>query len=196
MNTFVLLIRHAKPAVASGILYGSTDIPLSPEGVQEAKNLAPILGNLDVHQVLSSPLRRARSTAEATGLPPETIPGFREIHLGTWEMISSQDLKQHDPQAFQDRWKHLETFRPPGGESFQDLADRTIPALRQLVSSSDGVLVVFGHLGVFRAVLWRELNIPLKTTFSIAQDHCGIHVLEYGKAGVHLIRVNWRPSVI
>ncbi len=196
MNTFVLLIRHGKPSIASGVLYGSTDIPLSPKGVQEAKKLAPILGNLDVHQVLSSPLRRARSTAEATGLPPETIPGFREIHLGTWEMISSQDLKQHDPQAFQDRWKHLETFRPPGGESFQDLADRAVPALRQLVSSSDGVLAVFGHLGVFRAILWRELNIPLKTTFSIAQDHCGIHVLEYGKAGVHLIRVNWHPSVI
>ncbi len=196
MSCFVLLVRHGRPSVDPGILYGSTDLPLSNKGLCSAQALAPILRTLNISQVVSSPLTRAQSTAETAGLSPKTIPAFREIHLGAWEMRASQALKNKDPQAFQDRWDHLETFRPPGGESFQDLADRVVPALRELLPSSNGILAIFGHLGIFRAILWKELDIPLKSTFSIAQDYCGIHVLKYDRSAPQLIRANWHPCVI
>ncbi len=84
----IYLIRHAKPDLPHNgkLYYGSTDYPLSEEGVKMAKRLADSLRAIEVDAVFSSDLVRAKETAEIVlaGRSCEIRPvrGLREIHLG------------------------------------------------------------------------------------------------------------------
>lgn len=199
MKTTLFLIRHGDPELPKErVFYGSTDLPLSGEGERKARALRPFLEALKPDRVVSSPLLRCQETAREAGMSPAypvtTIKNLSELNMGDWEMTTMDHVDSLNPGILKDRWEKLETFRPPSGESFQDLADRVVPAIRELAREG-GVTAVFGHSGVFMTVLWKELRIPLKTVFSIRQSYCGIHVMSYG-ATVELVKGNWSPSVL
>lgn len=195
--TKLLLVRHGRPSLPEEkVFYGSTDLPLSDEGSEQAKALVPLWERIKPQKIFSSPLSRAVETARLSGLEPKLVEGLKEIDMGSWEMVPFRTISQDHPQAFQDRWRDIETFRPPGGENFQDVAKRATEAIRNLISNQEdqeGSIVVFGHMGLFRTILWKELDIPLKNTFTIDQDHCGIHVLNFQPKKTTLKRANWLP---
>ncbi len=196
MSATFLLIRHGDPELPDEkVFYGRTDLPLSPTGIARARSIRGLLDGMDPGKIVSSPLSRCLKTAEAVGLPPahrmKIIKNLSEIDMGEWEMAPFARVSSDDPQAFRNRWEKIETFRPPKGESFQDLAERVIPTMRAL-SEEGGTTAIFGHAGVFKVILWKEMGISLKSLFSIRQDYCGIHVLKYG-ATVELVRSNWSP---
>jgi len=195
MTCRVYLIRHGEPKLEEKrTLYGATDLPLSKKGRKSAKALSDVIGRISPDLVVSSPMIRCLDTAEEAGFKPLEVPNLREIDLGEWEMKKFSDLARECPDDLDRRWTEIETFRPPKGESFEDLAKRAVPAIREKLTDRRS-LAVFGHLGVFRTILWEEIGIPLKTVFSMEQDYCGIHVLDYSSKGVKLVRSNWSPQI-
>lgn len=198
MKATLYLIRHGDPELSNTerIFYGSTDLPLSEKGKERARTLRPFMETLKPDRVVSSPLRRCRETAEESGAsknyPITTLNDLSELDMGDWEMLSVEKVASENPGILDLRWDEIENFRPPRGECFQDLANRVVPALRE-VAKDGGVTAVFGHAGVFMSVLWKEFNISLKTLFSIRQDFCGIHVINYGSK-TELAKANWSPS--
>ncbi|MDD4835921.1 MAG: histidine phosphatase family protein [Dethiosulfovibrio sp.] len=192
--TRLFLVRHGMPALpGEKTFYGSTDLPLSQKGREQAEALRPLWESIKPQRVYSSPLSRSIDTARLSGLEPETMEDISEIDMGSWEMVPFSVISKAHPQDFRDRWQDIETFRPPGGESFRDVAERAQRAFRIMTEDSEDTAVAFGHIGVFRAILWRELGIPLKATFSLNQDHCGIHVLQVQSNRISLERANWAP---
>ncbi len=206
----IYLIRHAEPQFDNGHgvtrdpegprYYGSLDLELSREGREHAVSLETSLEHLREGTLITSSMRRAQHTAELIfpGKPYRVEPSFREIDLGKWEGRTFQEVKEEDRMAFEERWSHLETFRSPGGESFQDLRQRVIPAFRNLMGENlSSPLVITAHGGVFLVILQEILGIPLQTTFSLRQDYCGIHVLENGKKdSLTLRQLNWHPGIL
>jgi probable phosphoglycerate mutase len=154
-STVLTLIRHGEiRANVERIWHGSIDSPLTPRGEEQARRVAAYLGekHSDATALYASPLERARRTAEAIGvqlgLAPSVDSTLSEYDLGDWEGLSYRTLgKEHD---FFGRVLTDPHFAPPGGESLQDVTERSIGALRRLAAAHPGErVIVVGHGGTF-----------------------------------------------
>jgi len=153
----VFLIRHGETAWSrSGRHTGLTDLPLLPEGEEDARVLGARLADVHFDHVFSSPLQRARRTAELAGLGgvAKIEPDLAEWNYGRYEGLLSAEINAETPG-----WN---VFRDgcPGGESPGDVtarADRLIARLRQM----DGTIALFshGHFGRALASRWIGLGI-------------------------------------
>jgi broad specificity phosphatase PhoE len=145
------LLRHGPTGWnALGRVQGHTDIPLSEEGLAQMRRHAPPR-SFEQARAFVSPLMRARQTAEALGLL-NPVPDARlmEQNWGRWEGLSRAEILAQDGEdAFARAGKALQ-FRPPGGESTQELHDRVAAFLADMGRGQDDGIAVT-HLGVLRA---------------------------------------------
>jgi probable phosphoglycerate mutase len=145
------LLRHGPTGWnALGRIQGHTDIPLSDEGVAKMRGLLPPPAFAKA-RAFASPLLRARQTAEAVGLADPMLDArLMEQNWGRWEGLSRAEILARDgDDAFARAGLKLR-FRPPGGESTEELHDRVAAFLKDVVrEDSDAIAVT--HMGVLRA---------------------------------------------
>ena len=152
----VSLIRHGETEWSrSGQHTGTTDLPLLPEGERAAELAGKRLRQVHFDLVLSSPLQRARRTAEIAGLVPyEVEDDLREWNYGEYEGRTTADIRKERPGW--DIWRD----GCPGGEPLAELAvraDRIIA--RVLESGAERVaLVAHGHLLRVLGARWGEMD--------------------------------------
>lgn len=180
----ICLLRHG--AVQRQVprrFLGQGDVPLSPQGVAQARALGTRLAHIPFSAVYSSPLQRALHTAQlVSGLPDAAIrrvEALREISLGTWEGLSVAEVQARYPGAYEARGNNLTHFRPPGGESFADLARRAWPALLAIARQATGPILIVAHAGVNRVLLARAAALPLEDIFTISQEYGELRCLHY-----------------
>jgi probable phosphoglycerate mutase len=184
----VLLVRHGEtPWNAEGRYQGQTDIPLSAVGEEQARKLGMRLADVAITRAVSSPLSRARRTAElslggkrASMLTIDT--GFSEIHHGAWEGQLAGEIADSDGERFAS-WRSApeSVLMPgPGGESLQHVLDRAWPALQRACTGlGDGdALLVVAHDAVNRVLLCRVLGIPLAKLWGFRQAPTTLNLLE------------------
>lgn len=156
------LIRHGATAwTREGRYQGRADLPLSDAGLAEAGALAEILKSCQVSRIVTSPLLRARQTADylaaLTGLPaPQIDENLVEIDYGNWEGLTQPEVKARWPDMLR-QWKRApETVRFPGGETLGEVKSRVramLAALRD--AGSDEVIVLVTH-AVWMKLAWLE----------------------------------------
>jgi len=131
---------------AQGISQGNVDIPLNATGTAQARAAAQKLRNRGIATIVSSPLSRARVTAESVGealaLPIEIDPDLREVAFGIHE-------GQKMSGWFAD-WV-AGTATPEGAESFAALRRRAVAAANRATAQPPAVLVV-SHGALFRSL--------------------------------------------
>ncbi|GGX06946.1 phosphatase [Streptomyces malachitofuscus] len=158
----LLLARHGETEWSrDGRHTGRTDLPLTPRGEDQAKSLAPLLAGRTFGLVLTSPLVRARRTAELAGLTDaEPEPGLREWDYGGYEGITTADIRRGRPG-----WDLWTDGVPPGrefpGESPEQVgerADRVLSRVAGALDEGDVMLVAHGHL--LRVLTARRLGLP------------------------------------
>jgi alpha-ribazole phosphatase len=123
----LFLIRHPPPAVAPGICYGATDLPLAEDPARYAAALRPLLP--PAAPLFSSPLQRCRRLAEALHPAPIVDERLRELDFGDWEMQPWESLERSLLDAWAQDPLH---FRPPGGEAVAALRARVADFLAEL----------------------------------------------------------------
>jgi len=160
--TDIVIVRHgesmgnaaAAAANAAGaevitVEHRDADVPLSPVGVEQAQALgagiAELLGDGRPTLVWSSPYLRARQTAEialqASGTPLPLIidERIRDRELGVLDLLTTLGVANRFPlEAERRRWLGKFYHRPPGGESWVDVALRVRSFLRDLNDLPDG----------------------------------------------------------
>jgi broad specificity phosphatase PhoE len=148
-STVLILVRHGRTAInAAGLLQGRIDEPLDDVGQQQAKAIAAALDPVD--RVVSSPLRRAVQTADELGLPVEIDPRWAELDYGSYDGKPVSEIGA----AVWERWRSDATFRPPGGESLEEMVARVEPACLELLDAArDADVVVVSHVSPIKAVL-------------------------------------------
>ena len=131
---------------AQGLSQGHTDIPLNAAGLAQAGRAARTLEGLGIASVVSSPLSRARKTAEiaaeALRLPVSFDDGLREVNFGEQEGRPMGD--------WYDDWI-AGTYTPERAEPFPALLARAAAAVNRALERPAPVLVV-AHGALFRAL--------------------------------------------
>lgn len=199
----IYLLRHAEIDRSSPRRFlGQSDLPLNENGIEQARRLGDALAPISFTRIFASPLRRAMQTAMlATGCSPgdiEPVAALREINLGAWEGLTVAEVQQRFPGGYEARGRNLARYRPAEGESFADLADRALPALLEIASSTDGAVLIVAHAGVNRALLCRLLHRPLAEVLHIPQDYGAINILaQAGKTlQVQAINQSLQPNPV
>jgi probable phosphoglycerate mutase len=139
---------------AQGLSQGNVDIPLNPTGIAQAGAAAQRLRNRGITTVVSSPLSRARVTADIVGgvldLPVTIDDSLREVRFGVQEGQPMSDWFPH--------WVAGE-FTPEGAETFAALRQRAVTAINRSTVLPPVVLVV-AHGALFRALRTAMLIEP------------------------------------
>jgi 2,3-bisphosphoglycerate-dependent phosphoglycerate mutase len=151
------LVRHGQTAWnAERRFQGHADVTLSEAGRAEARALAKRLRDEPVTALYSSPLRRALETAEivasVVGVPVRSDERLREIDVGSWQGLTRDDVETRFPDGYR-RWLGGEPGWN-GGEPYDELAARVLPALLDLAQRhEDGLVVAVTHGGPMRVAL-------------------------------------------
>ena len=125
-----------------GIVMGHADIPLHPQGIQEAQDA--VIPHDEITHVFYSPLQRAVQTMHIVtrqiNCPKEELHGIQERHIG--------DLAGKPRAAI---IEDLKTLTPLGGETHEQFRERLVAAINNALAKSDCPLFI-SHGGVFRAI--------------------------------------------
>lgn len=124
------LLRHGETEWSrSGQYTGLTDLPLTEQGEDQARSARPVLANIDFDLVLSSPLQRAKHTAELVGFPEAQLePLAREWDYGEYEGVNSAQVRRRRPGYL--IWKD----GVPGGETLEQVAARADAIIARVLS--------------------------------------------------------------
>ena len=194
------LIRHTKPAVAEGVCYGQSDVPLDENFTREAEQTFRRLCSLSsgataftgekpaISRILTSPSQRCARLAEffAAQSPSAEIivqkdARLMELDFGLWEMRSWADIQEQDGEALQNWMEDFVHVAPPHGETFTALQRRALEAIEEYTAQRTAFgsqsLVVVTHAGVLRALAARYAELPLERAFSLAVDFGSISLL-------------------
>jgi probable phosphoglycerate mutase len=153
----LLLARHGQTADnAGGLILGHRDPPLTELGLRQAAELGGAARRAGVVAVWTSPLQRARVTADAvaaaTGATVTVDEDLIESDRGDWEGRTLAELRDADPSLFKAFLTADPGFTFPGGESLASQVTRTRRALDRVAAGTGPTLVV-AHVGTIRAAL-------------------------------------------
>lgn len=150
-NGKLLLVRHGQTAAnIDQVWHGHTDTPLTELGRQQAERLGAYFHNYlpEVHAVYSSPLQRARITAEAiaTACGHQVRLDARLMEFGAGEHEGKSFIELSGDDGFVRRMIADEHHRAPGGESRNEVTLRFVAAVEEFRENHPGEnLVVVSH---------------------------------------------------
>lgn len=159
----IIVVRHGRTeSNASGLLLGRADPPLDDVGRSQAAAVAHSLRNVGIDRVVSSPLARARQTAEVFGGPVDIDDRLVELDYGEWDLRPVADITASQWS----HWRRDPHFAPPGGESLAALGVRVRSALDELLGRSSTTVVVTHVSPIKAAVAW-AVNAPDESTWRL-----------------------------
>ncbi len=181
--TKLALIRHGHTLWnRAGRIQGRTDIALDPDAVTELSGYKLPADWADANLV-SSPLMRAAQTAEIiAGRKPELEDTLIEMNWGDWEGLRGVDLKLDPNSGFRDIEYWGWNYRPPNGESPQDVWNRIEPWVMELANDTIAVC----HIGIMRMILAKAIGWDFDgpAPFKIKRNR--LYVVELDK-GLHMV---------
>jgi alpha-ribazole phosphatase/probable phosphoglycerate mutase len=194
-STRVYLVRHGQVEGHEQTRYnGQTNVALTALGKRQSAYLGRRLRAEPIRAVYSSDLDRTMYAAEliATqhGLDVQADAVLRELDAGLWEGKTWTELRTRYPEDWFARLRDLVHYSAPGGESFQDVADRVRPFVQTLIERHVGEsIVLVAHGGVNRVILLDAIGAPLDRAFAIEQDYCCLNIIDYAVDGSRLVRL-------
>jgi len=191
-----VLIRHGQSTWNSEHrIQGQLDPPLSAEGRRQAELLADRLAGRRFAGFYTSDLERAFETAEIlapkVGAQPEPVKGLREIFLGDWEGLRTEEIAQHFPEAWA-RWVDDPDWDVvPRGEGAAHFDARVGEVLENIFSRHDrGDVLVVTHGGVIQIALHRVVGRPSRGLFPFKIQNASISLIEKRNGRMVIAGVN------
>jgi broad specificity phosphatase PhoE len=170
----LLLARHGQ-SVSNAVrrFQGAQDVALSELGARQAEALGRAIRRLPIAAVYTSPLERARRTAEIAaaglGVPLTPVDDLRELSLGEWEGRTVEEIRALPGDPYE-RWvRDPLVCLPPGAEPLPEVQARVVSAMGDIAAAHPNgqqVLVVC-HGGVISAYLAHCLGLPLSSIWRL-----------------------------
>lgn len=192
----IILIRHGATewSVASRHT-GVTDLPLTPEGREQASKSARAVRALwgddeATRRIFSSPLLRSRQTAEivcGSEAPIREDPRLREFDYGDYEGLTTAEIREDRPGW--DIWRD----GCPQGETAERVGERVDSFLTSL-AAFDGTSVVFSHGHLIRIFAARAVGLAPQQGRIFSLDTAAISVIEDPRGEPEIKSWNHDPS--
>lgn len=161
----IVLWRHGQTAWnLERRFQGTTDIPLTTEGVDQARRSARLLASLKPDAIIASDLARTRATAaqlaELVGLKVEHHEALRETYAGAWQGLTHQEIIERHGEQYA-AWRRGEPVRRGGGELETEVAERAAPVVLAAAEKlpENGTLVVVSHGGTIRTTIGKLIGL-------------------------------------
>jgi broad specificity phosphatase PhoE len=193
--TEIILVRHGETEWNTGDVFrGRIDIGLSETGLKQAAALGEYLKNAEVDAIFSSPLKRALATAEAINryhnLEIETADGLIDYDFGEWQGMSRQDIKTKYTELYNEWNTHPERVKTPGGETLNDVRDRALDFINDILNGYKGSIILASHRVVLKVIVCALLGLDNSHYWNIELDTCGITTFTFENNRFTLIRHN------
>ncbi len=191
--TSVLLVRHGQTELSIERRFaGREDTALTKEGARQAVLVGRRLAGAGVDVIVTSPLQRARKTAEAvaeaTGAPMSVDDDLAEADFGLWQGLTFAEADKAWPDELA-AWLSSPDAAPPGGESFAKVALRVLAALDRLVDAHrHQTAVVVSHVTPIKTLICRALLAPPEAMFRINLDVASLSRIDCFDDGSAVVR--------
>ncbi len=179
--TTIYFVRHGETILTPTRKFsgtGALDPELTADGLAQAERVAAEVAKLEPEILISSPLKRARQTADAiaraTGLSVIDDTDWYELSFGSWDGKSIEEVKAETPEDYQ-AWVNSSSYRPGGGESYDEAAVRIDAAMEKVLSQYPGQkVVVVTHNGVIKSAANLAIGGPNDGVFHMEATPCSI----------------------
>ena len=177
----LVLLRHGESQWnLENRFTGWVDVPLSPRGIQEAKDAGETLRSFMFDRAFTSVLARANETLRLvletigqTAIPIEKDKALNERMYGELQGLNKAETAEKYGEQQVKLWRRSYDVRPPGGESLKDTAERVLPYYERTIKPyllNGETILVAAHGNSLRALIMEleqlsreqvlELNIP------------------------------------
>ena len=180
----VMLVRHGETDWnREEVFRGRINVELNRNGREQAKALAEATRIFQIDAVYSSPLSRSLETAgivaEAHDLDVRIARGFVDFHYGDWQGLKHRKVKGKFPYLYL-RWHespHL--VQIPGGESLDDVRQRSLRELKKIVAEHEGqTVMIVSHRVVNKVLLCAIMGLDNSHFWRIRQGNCCLNIFE------------------
>lgn len=179
-----MLIRHGETEWnVEEVFRGRIDIELNQTGIKQAELLAGYLSGHTIDSIYSSPLKRAMKTAEIIsgyhGLDVKIAPGLIDFDCGEWQGLSLQEVKDSYKDTYAEWASRPEKVKIPGGESLDDVTQRAMKVVDDVIVKYERTVVLAAHRVVNKVLICALLGMDNSHFWNIRQDNCGITTFAY-----------------
>lgn len=201
MKQMLLIVRHGQTTwnVENRLPGQLPGVALTDVGRQQVARLAEALTVLPISTIVSSPLERARDTAEiiAKGrdLAVQFEPDLMDTNIGNWAGQVISGLSKNDPA-----WKayvHDPTVAPEGVETFPQVQQRVVAAVERWRKQENiGAYPVFvAHADVVKLLIAHYTSLEPVKAGSIHIDNASVSLVEIeDEQAPHVVAIGWSPS--
>lgn len=194
MTTFYLIRHAANDLLKRGAIAGwQPGVHLNEQGRREAARLADSLESAGMSHLYSSPLERARETAEPLaarlGIEVQTSEAIGEVRFGDWTGKTFVEIEA-DP-----RWRawneSRSTARSPGGETMLEIQARFVGFMGRLSTElPERTVALFSHGDPIRAALLFYLGMPLDFVHRIEVSPASASILKVAESKARVVCIN------
>ena len=175
-------------------------MPLSPLGREQIHRLAQWFASYSLQGIFTSNLKRSQTTAQAIAMAQEPLlspviePGLGEMHLGSWEGLTPQQVDARFRGAYQQWLVRPSSVNIPGAEPLTQFRVRCWQALEKIAASfEEGTCAIVSHGGVIASLLAEVLSADYDAMLRrLRLDNAGITAIEWteGFSFPHLLWIN------
>lgn len=201
MKQTLLLIRHGQTSwnVEHRLPGQLPGIELTDAGRQQVARLADALTVLPISAIISSPLERARDTAEIIAQPHKLEihfePELMDIELGRWSGQNFDELSKNDPD-----WKAFvrdPSAGPAGVETFPQVQERVVAAVeRWRKQESIGAYPAFvAHADVVKLLIAHYTDLEARRAGALLIENASVSLVELDSENrPRVIAIGWSPQ--
>jgi broad specificity phosphatase PhoE len=183
--TTLFLVRHGQTGWnKEGIFRGTKDVPLDAVGKEEALSVGKRLKEEGITAVFSSPLSRAKETAEAIArfhkIEVQLLAGLIDLNFGEWEGQSLEAVKKRYPDLYQQWLQAPHEVIFPGGEGLDVVRSRVMGAVEGIIERHpQEVVVLVSHRVVLKVLICALLVLDNSHFWNIGQDTAAINCFQH-----------------
>ena len=183
--TTLFLVRHGQTGWnKEQIFRGTKDVPLDEVGREEALLVGERLKGEGLRAVYSSPLARAKETAEAIArfynLEVRVLPGFNDLNFGEWEGMSLQEVKKRYPDLYQQWLQSPQRVIFPAGEGLDAVSTRAMKAVEEIIERHpEEAVALVSHRVVLKVLICALLGLDNSHFWNIGQDTTAVNCFHY-----------------
>lgn len=196
-KTKIILVRHGEcQGNREGLFRGRSNFPLNEVGLVQARELAKELKLFQPIRIFTSPLTRAKQTAEAISqeceVELEERDGMNNIELGPWEGKSKLNIAEKYPNEWQIWLNQPEKLAIPGMESLDCIQERAKKDLSEIIKQFYGkTFVIVSHRAVLKPLIASCIGIHKPYFWRIHLDTASYSIIHFEEfKGFILVQLN------